>query len=259
MKTSIIICTYNEEKTIEEVIISCSELCEECEVIVIDDGSKDNTETIVTELQRHYPVTYEKIPENKGKSWAMAYGVEIAHNDIILFFDADVTNIKKNHFKKLIQPIIEQEADMVLGQPTETLIDYRINPFRSLTGERAVRKEDITPILDDIREIRFGVETYINLYYQSKSKRIKRVLLDGLHHPTKYNKTKPIKATIELLNESQEIALTMLQNYDLIIKQIQAKISKTSGQARDNLINMQHVVNKKLASIKKWIDIDNMQ
>jgi hypothetical protein len=62
---------------------------------------------------------------------------------------------------------------MVLGQPSETFIDYRVYPFKSLTGQRALLKNDILPILDDIREIRFGVEIFINLYFQAKGKQKK--------------------------------------------------------------------------------------
>ncbi len=44
MKASIIICTYNEEKTIADVLIACCNLNPDCEIIVVDDGSADNTE-----------------------------------------------------------------------------------------------------------------------------------------------------------------------------------------------------------------------
>ena len=53
----------------------------------------------------------------------MATGVENATGDIITFIDADLVNLKEVHFAKLLTPIINKEADMVLGQPTETLIN----------------------------------------------------------------------------------------------------------------------------------------
>ena len=207
MKASIIICTYNEEKTIAEVLTTCCKLNPDCEIIVVDDGSTDNTENILNELSKEYSFRYERLKKNMGKSWAMAHGVEISENDIILFFDADVSNIKKEHFDGLLKPIIDNTADMVLGQPSETLIDYRINPFKALTGERALLKKDLIPILDDIRDIRFGVETFLNLYYQAKGKRIKYVLLKGLKHPTTYEKSGSVNiATKKYLNEGKEIA-----------------------------------------------------
>ncbi len=231
---SIIICTFNEEQTISKVVTSCCKYNEESEIIVVDDGSTDNTESILVDLQGKYTFRYEKLSENKGKSWAMAHGVEISTNEIILFCDADLSNIAKEHFENILQPIFNNSSDMVLGQPSETFVDYRINPFKSLTGERALLKNDILPILDDIREIKFGVETFINLYYQAKGKRIKYVLMKGLIHPTKYSKTTSIIATKEYISEGQEIALTFLKNYDLITQRIEYLIKKTNRKARIN-------------------------
>lgn len=253
MQTSIIICTYNEEKTIKNVLISCCRHNPDAEVIVVDDGSTDNTETILSELCSEYMFRHESLKENKGKSWAMVHGVERATNDIIIFFDADVLNIKKEHFGLLLQPIINREADMVLGSPSETLIDYRINPFKSLTGQRAVLKRDIVPIIDDIREIRFGVETFINLYYQAKGKRIKYVLLDGLKHPTKYEKTSPLKATKEFISEGKEIALTLIKNYDLIAQRVEALITKTNVKMMDKINSLQKDINRNFKKFEKWL------
>ncbi|MCK4532540.1 hypothetical protein KAU39_02035, partial [bacterium] len=122
--------------------------------------------------------------------------------------------------------VIENEADMILGQATETLINYKYNPFKSFTGERVLLKKDILPILNKMKHSRFGVETLINLYYQSEGKRIKYVMLDGLKHPTKFDKTSSSKAIKEFLKEGHQIALIAFQNYDLITKTIQKAISK---------------------------------
>jgi glycosyltransferase involved in cell wall biosynthesis len=250
MKKSIIICAYNEEKTIADVLISCCTLLPDSEIIVVDDGSKDNTETILLELSKKYSFIYERLDENKGKSWAMVHGVEKSSNEIILFFDADISNISKKHFDLLLNPIINQEADMILGQPSETLIDYRINPFRSLTGERAMLKKDIIPILKDIREIRFGVETFINLYFQAQGKKIKYVLLENLKHPTKFEKTSIINASKEFVSEGKEIALTYMNNYDLITQRIELIIKKSNKNAKSKIDSLQKKVNNKLQGLK---------
>lgn len=247
---SIIICTFNEEQTISEVVTSCCKHNKEAEVIVVDDGSTDHTESILVELKRSYIFCYEKLSENKGKSWAMAHGVEISTKEIILFCDADLSNIAKEHFENILQPIFDNSADMVLGQPSETFIDYRINPFKSLTGERALLKNDILPILDDIREIRFGVETFINLYYQATGKRIKYVLMKGLIHPTKYSKTTSIKATKGYIIEGQEIALTILENFDLITQRIEYLMTKSKKQARTRFSTLQKEINEKIMMLK---------
>lgn len=54
---SIIICSFNEEKTIEYVVSSCCKYNKESEIIVVDDGSTDNTENILVELQKiHFSI-----------------------------------------------------------------------------------------------------------------------------------------------------------------------------------------------------------
>jgi glycosyltransferase involved in cell wall biosynthesis len=256
MKASIIICTYNEEKTIADVLTACCKLNPDCEIIVVDDGSTDNTENILNELLKGYSFRYERLKKNMGKSWAMAHGVEISENDIILFFDADVSNIKKEHFDGLLKPIIDNSADMVLGQPSETLIDYRINPFKVLTGERALLKKDLISILDDIRDIRFGVETFLNLYYQAQGKRISYVLLKGLKHPSTYEKSGSVNiATKKYLNEGKEIAITILNNHDLINQRVELLINKTNSNAKKKVDSLQNDINIKLQDIKEKLNL----
>ncbi len=256
MKASIIICTYNEEKTIATVLTACCSLNPDCEIIVVDDGSTDNTESILTGLSKEYSFRNERLKENRGKSWAMAHGVEIAENDPILFFDADVSNIMKEHFDGLLEPIFESTADMVLGQPSETLIDYRINPFKVLTGERALLKKDLIPVLDDIRDIKFGVETFLNLYYQAQGKRINYVLLKGLKHPTTYEKSGSVSmATRKYLNEGREIATTLMNNQDLINQRVKLLISNSNSNARNKITSLQNDVNIKLQDLKEKLTL----
>jgi len=255
MKASIIICTYNEEKTIAVVVMTCCKLNPDCEIIVVDDGSTDNTENILNELSKGYLFRYERLTKNMGKSWAMAHGVEISENDMILFFDADVSNIMKEHFDEILKPIIDSTADMVLGQPSETLIDYRINPFKALTGERAMLKRDLIPILDEIRDIRFGVETFLNLYYQAQGKRINYVLLKGLKHPTTYEKSGSVNiATKKYLNEGKEIAITLMNNQDLINQRVKLLISNSNSNAKKQINVIQNDMNTKLQDLKNKID-----
>ncbi len=255
MRSSIIICTYNEEETIADVVSSACKFAPNSEVIVVDDGSIDQTESILHNLSKEYKFTYEKLDENRGKSWAMVHGIELASTEIIIFFDADVSNIKEEHFKLLLEPILNNDADMVLGQPSETIIDYRINPFRSLTGERSLLKKDLIPILEDIREIRFGVETFINLYFQSQGKKIKYVFMDGLKHPTKYEKTNTIDATKEFISEGKEIAMTLINNHDLISQRVEMKLNKANSAALEKLNDLQKEINKKLNELKDKLSL----
>ncbi len=222
-KISAIICVYNEEKTIKDVV---SKVCDYFfdEVIVVNDGSTDNTDNILNELGKFYNFRYIKLKENKGKGFAMATGIENATGEILVFVDADLSNLQDDHLLKLTMPLVNKKADMVLGQATETLIDYSVNPFKSFTGERSVFKKDILPIVDKMRHSRFGVETLINLYYQSEGKKVKYVMLNGLKHPTKFEKVSKQQAIKEFVKEGHQIALTSFKNFDLITSSIKNKL-----------------------------------
>jgi glycosyltransferase involved in cell wall biosynthesis len=222
-KTTAIICVYNEEKTIKDVVsVVCDYFFDE--VIVVNDGSTDKTDDILNTLSKLCEFKYINLEENKGKGFAMATGIESASCEIIVFVDADLSNLNEDHLYQLTMPLIRKETDMILGQATETLIDYSVNPFKSFTGERSVFKKDILPIVDKMKYSRFGVETLINLYYQSEGKKVKYVMLDGLKHPTKFDKVSKQQAIKEFVKEGHQIALTAFKNFDLITSSIKNKL-----------------------------------
>jgi len=247
-KVSIIICAYNEKETILNVLQQCRKYNRDAEIIVVDDGSEDGTPDVIADVKQKLGLVQINIPTNQGKSNAMATGIEQAKNDIILFFDADVTGIRKEHFKHLLQPLYgeEPEADMVLGSPRETLINYRFNPFRTLTGERSLFKKDVIPILDEIRDIRFGVETFLNLYYQAHGKKVKYTVLEGLTHPTKYEKTTSARATWEYIAEGGQIAEALLRNYDLILKRIGSSMDARGEDIKESFRKLQEEINERI-------------
>jgi len=225
-KISAIICAYNEEKTIKEVVTTVCEYFFD-EVIVVNDGSTDGTANILSELHFLPSLKYIALPENKGKGYAMATGIEHATGEIIVFIDADLSNLKEEHFEQLITPVFSNEADMVLGQATETLINYKINPFKSFTGERALLKKDVLPLLVKMKTSKFGVETLINLYYQAQGKRVKYVMLEGLKHPTKFNKAgSKSRAIKEFVLEGHQIALALFNNFNSLTKIVNNQINK---------------------------------
>ena len=222
-KATAIICALNEEKTIEFVIRSVNANYLIDELIVVNDGSTDNTGKIIERLKGDISITDIHFTENKGKGYAMATGIEKAINEAIVFIDADLSDVSQDHYYQLLIPIFENKADIVLGQATETLINYSVNPFKSLSGQRALLKKDILPIVDKMKNSRFGVETLINLYYQAEGKKVKYVMLNGLKHPTKFDKVSKQQAIKEFVKEGHQIALTAFKNFDLITSSIKNK------------------------------------
>lgn len=221
---SAIICAYNEMNTIRDVIFSVAESRLFDEIIVVNDGSTDNTQKVIDDCKNTCCIVDVQLPENKGKGYAMAIGIEKSKSGILVFIDADLTKSSsvqlKGPLNQLIKPIKDGEADMVLGQPYVTILNYKVNPFKSLTGERSVKREDILPIINKMKDSDFGVETLINLYYQATGKVVKYILLPELDHLSKFSKVSTFSAAKQYVIEGQEIAYSTIKNYDLILRRL---------------------------------------
>lgn len=217
-KVSAIICVYNEENTVRNVVLSVFEESNINEIIVINDGSSDKSKEIIEELKDEMEIIAIHFDENKGKGYAMAVGVENATNEIIAFIDADQTKIIPIYIQQMISLLIQENNDMVLGYTTKKIGWFDINPIKILTGERALFKKDIIPIIVKMKESRFGVETLLYLHYASMDKKIKYTKLVGLKHKDKYKKASFIDATIRYIKEGWEIVFTAMKNYDLMLK-----------------------------------------
>ena len=88
---SVVIPTYNDRKALELTLTAfqCQTYpSERYEVIVIDDGSTDDTEELVSSFEKPYPLRYFKQP-NAGRGKARNAGIEMANGDILIFNDAD--------------------------------------------------------------------------------------------------------------------------------------------------------------------------
>ena len=88
-KISVIIPTYNRGESIIESINSVlKQTYHNLEIIIIDDGSTDNTELLISNLN-DYRIKYIKLNENKGASFARNEGIKIASGKYITFQDSD--------------------------------------------------------------------------------------------------------------------------------------------------------------------------
>ncbi len=116
MKLSIIIPVYNEESTIEEVVERVLQVPFEKEVIIVDDGSRDQTSTIVERKQAENldQVKVFISPANFGKGAAIRIGLQFVTGDIVIIQDADL-ELDPKEYEHLIQPIVEGRTNVVFG------------------------------------------------------------------------------------------------------------------------------------------------
>jgi dolichol-phosphate mannosyltransferase len=115
MLVSIIIPVYNEETTVEEVIakvVSIELPCDK-EIIVVDDGSNDNTAEIL-QFQNDKITHLYSNPVNVGKGAAVRIGLKFAKGDIILLQDADLET-NPDEYLLLLQPIFDGKTSVVYG------------------------------------------------------------------------------------------------------------------------------------------------
>ncbi|MDI6825970.1 MAG: glycosyltransferase [Candidatus Aenigmarchaeota archaeon] len=105
---SIVIPTYNSESTIREVLDSLlkqrKKFREKVEIIVIDDGSKDNTLRIV----KNYPIKLVK-QRHKGPAEARNLGWKKARGKIVIFLDSDC-KVGKNWLKNILKPFENEKV-----------------------------------------------------------------------------------------------------------------------------------------------------
>ena len=222
-KVTAIVCAYNEEKTIRgvmETLVHCPRIDE---VIVVDDGSRDKTAKILGEFKHWQHVKTILLTENCGKGYGMATAAAYAKGDLLLFVDADLIHLSNRHVDLLLDTLINEAADMVLGFPVRgkaMSFAERLDPFPRLSGQRVVYRNDFLKLSDVIYTSGYGVETILNDYYQEQGKRVCSVFLPNLIHPIKFEKSGLLKAIGEYGLEGKEILAIKLKKPQLFWQSI---------------------------------------
>ena len=192
MKLTIVIPCYNEKNTIETLITAVKNSpYENKEIIVVDDCSTDGTREI---LRDRFESLVDRIiyhEKNSGKGAALRTGFQAANGDVVMVQDADL-EYDPNEYPKIIEPILQDKADVVYGsrfvggEPHRVLYFWHrlgnglltllSNMFTNLnltdmeTCYKAFRRSIIQSI--EIEEDRFGFEPEITAKVAKKRCRV---------------------------------------------------------------------------------------
>jgi glycosyltransferase involved in cell wall biosynthesis len=190
MRVSFIIPVFNERFTVHEVLERVDALELEKQVIVVDDGSTDGTDEILSEWRSSHDVVV-LTQENRGKGAAIRAAIPHVSGDVVVIQDADM-EYDPADVPSLVEPIDRGVADVVFGsrlsggRPQRAYLFWHLvgNRFLSLltnvlynttlsdmeTGYKIFRADVLKSL--DLRENGFGIEPEITAQVCRRNLRI---------------------------------------------------------------------------------------
>lgn len=185
-RVAVVIPAYNEAANIGAVLETLAHLSSVHDVIVVSDGSTDETAAIA----RRYGADVVECPVNQGKAAAMRLGWERARDaDVVLFLDADLVGLAPEHVEALLAPVLAGDTDATVGVfeggRMATELAHALAPF--LSGQRAVRRSLLERLeLDD--DVGYGVEMALNRALKRMGATVKEVALPDVSQVLKEEK-----------------------------------------------------------------------
>ncbi|MBP2144270.1 glycosyltransferase involved in cell wall biosynthesis [Methanococcus voltae] len=136
----LIIPAYNEEKMIKNVVNNLQNHNYD-NIIIVDDGSKDNTYKLMKELeeeskQKGYNVIAIKHEKNKGVGGATITGLKKAYElgaDVAVTFDADGQHAPED-IEKVVKPILDNSKEYVVGSRIKNPKEFKNMPLTKKVG-----------------------------------------------------------------------------------------------------------------------------
>jgi len=186
MRVSVVVPAYNEAGRIGAVLDPIVASTHVDEVIVVDDGSEDGT----AEEARSFPVRVVSLPENRGKAAALAVGVCEAKNDALMFLDADLVGLTREHVDRMVRTYEDEGLDMVVGVFSDgrgpTDFAQKINPYAS--GQRVLSRKLWDRARENVEEMNFGIEMALSRLASKEGWNKEYVKLEGVTHVLKEEK-----------------------------------------------------------------------
>ncbi|MBI3786172.1 MAG: glycosyltransferase family 2 protein [Deltaproteobacteria bacterium] len=184
MKISIVLPAYNEAlrilPSLQRIFAFMQEHHPDFEVIVVDDGSSDDTSDVVRRtFGNRHQLSVLSYGGNRGKGFAVRYGAGRAVGEVVLFSDADLSTPVEDIDKML--PFMEQGYDLVIGSRAHAGSEIRQHqhfareiagkffnvcvrlivgvPFHDTQcGFKLFRRESMRPVLEQMKIDRFAFD-----------------------------------------------------------------------------------------------------
>ena len=159
-RLSVVVCAFNEGPRIGAVLAVAAAHPLVAEVIVVDDGSTDDTARVAAAHPRVRVVPHAV---NQGKSKAMATGVAAARHELLMLLDADLKGLCEDDLTALAAPVLDGRAGVSLSLRRNSLRVFRWVGIDFVSGERVVGRALLADVLDEINGLpRFGIEVFMN-------------------------------------------------------------------------------------------------
>ncbi len=186
MKVSAVVPAFNEAGRIGIVVRALRASPSVTEVIVVDDGSADET---ALEAEK-YGATVVRLSRNSGKAAALDAGVNRASENVLLFLDADLTGLAVEHVEQLVNAYANGDGEIVIGVFREgrkgTDFSQRVVPF--LSGQRILSRRVWERARGMVCDMDFGIEVALTKLALKEGWRQRKVTLDGVSHVRKEEK-----------------------------------------------------------------------
>ena len=139
---SVVVPVYNVEKYLDKCLDSLvKQDVDGYEIIVVNDGTKDNSQKIIDEYVNKYPFVKSYIKENGGLSDARNFGIKKASGKYLTFLDSD-DYIEKDTYKNMLDIALKDDLDLVVSDLEYVWEDGSKKPFIK-EGINKVSEDDL--------------------------------------------------------------------------------------------------------------------